>query len=405
MMRKIVSLTSYGARLSETLPTTLESIYSMNGFEPDYVLLYLTESDYELLDKNLLLKYDKLSVRIVEDVKSFKKYYALTESEFEDDLIFIADDDISYNPDTWQKLNSLYEKNKSGQYIYTSRILAYEGNYSKSYLPKENGIYDRFLVWSGFGLLIPPKILRFDENKLKEWFEYENKGGLNYINDDIFLSVYCLKENIKCICACIQHQYLDFNDNQKFADALRGKTKYQMNLVFKYFEMPYNNIVVSLSVSDTSQIYNKITLMFNEQTLKPDKVVLCVAENTKLTKKVLNLQNEYNFEIQYTDLNPKQKKWFPEGMKENDLLFVIDGDSMCPEDLLMCLYSKYNNDNVLTLGKKLVLFKGYGHQYILFDKGRILKTDCLAGLEYDENNFLAKATETILKNGFFVKPY
>lgn len=404
-MRKIVSLTSYGARLSETLPTTLESIYSMNGFEPDEVLLYLTESDYELFDKNLLLKYVGLSVRIVDDIKSYKKYYALTESEFEDDLVFVADDDISYNPDTWLKLNALYEQNKDAEYIYSSRILAYEGNYSKTYLPNKLGIYDRFLVWSGFGLLIPPKVLRLSEDALVSWFNYKNAGGLNYINDDVFLSVYCLKENIKCVCACIQHQYLDFESNQKFSDALRGKTKQQYNLVLKYFDMPCDNIVVSLSINDTSQIYDKISLMFEKQILMPDKVILIVAENTKLPKKVVGLQDEYNFEIQYTNLNPNLKKWLPDGMEENDLLFVIDGNAKCPDDLLMSLYKKYNGVNVLTLGKKLVLFKDYGHKYILFDKGSVLKPECMNGLEYNEDDFLLKATETILKNGRFVKPY
>lgn len=405
MMRKIVSLTSYGARLSKTLPTTLESIYSMNGFEPDCVLLYLTESDYELLDKNLLLKYNGLSVRIVDDIKSYKKYYVLTEKEFDDDLIFVADDDICYDSDTWIKLFSLYENNNQNKCVYASNIWVYKNDYSIASLPKENKIADKFLISSGYGLLIPPKILRFDNNLLQEWFEYKNKGGLNYINDDVFLSVYCLKNDVKCVCACIKQQFLDFENNQKFSNALRGKTKYQTRMVLKYFDMPCDNIVVSLSINDVSKIYDRINSLFEGQTLKPDKVVLVMADKAKLPNKVLNLQKKYNFEIQYTDLNPAAKKWNPEGLKDDDLLIVVDGNTNYSNDLLMSLYFKYSS-NVLTLGRKIAFFENYGHQYILFDKCSILRAKSIYGVDCAaEGDFMLKATETILRNGFFVKPY
>ena len=405
-MRTIVSLTSYGQRLANSLPQALESIFKMKGLNPDMVVLYLTDSDYELLDKNILFKYDKLSVRIIDDIKSYKKYYVLTESEFDDDFIFIADDDVKYSENSWQNLKRIYESNKDYEqkFICANKSMVSSGFFKPFHTPVNSRTpFDIFLFWCGNGILIPPKTMRLSENILTDGFNLSNNGGLNYVNDDIFLSVYCYKENIKCFCSNLNQRYIDFDGNKKFVDTHKDKVKTNFQLSLEYFELAQaETIVVSLTTSNYKKSYDTIVSLFS-QTLKPNKVILTLDKEFEgtLTKKFLKLQNDYNFEIQYTGYDANLKKLVPDGTSDNDLLFSLDGNKTYPADFLetlFCEYYRLNNDNAISINRNLVYFEKHGHHYTINTDCAVVRQKYLKDVNLNDSDIELSVTKSVLLN-------
>lgn len=108
----IVSLTSYKDRLYDIH----YAIYSLlrQTFKPDQVVLWLGEEDYPNKDQDLprslcRLKRNGLSICYRKDRGSYTKL-VYTLSEYPDDIIVTADDDIFY-PENWlEKLYNEYQK-------------------------------------------------------------------------------------------------------------------------------------------------------------------------------------------------------------------------------------------------------------------------------------------------------
>lgn len=113
----IVSLTSYGRRVNSVAPYTIMSLLRQN-YKPDKIILWLDSDNWN--DNNLpsnikKLKSKGLDVRFCPDYKSYKKLIPAI-SEFPDDLIFTADDDIYYAPDTIEVLMQKYKENPNRIY-------------------------------------------------------------------------------------------------------------------------------------------------------------------------------------------------------------------------------------------------------------------------------------------------
>lgn len=366
-MRTIVSLTSYGERLSKTLPATLDSIDRMHGLNPDAIIIYLSETDYSDIDKNLFIKHPNLTARVTDDIKSYKKYIALTEREFDDDIVFIADDDVFYKPDTYINLYKEYEKHPDRtDTVYATWCKAFDSRdelfvADRYHVPKDTMPNDCFVFSSGWGVLVPPHIMRLDYETIKNGFEYGNNGGQNYISDDKLMSAYCRANNIKCACIySVQHQ-MTFKGDTPLQKARVGKSNLHAQLAMRYFNTSDRDKII-LSIAPSRPNAEHINKLFTEQTLTPDRVIVTLKPDTKISDKLKSLQTKHPIEIQY-DENPKTKRWNPDNTEPNDLIFVTDGDIQ--PDTVETMFTEYYRTKygyILAKPMSFTKTKRYGHQ-------------------------------------------
>lgn len=393
-MRNIVSVTSYGKRLNTLLPITLKSIFNQNGFEPDKIVVYLAEKDYNNIDGNLFKEMPSVEFRVVSDYKSYKKYFALTDSEFDNDIVWVIDDDIEFSSNAWENFKKAYDSNDNKNIIYTTELYKIVDGEKIPVKKSNEGLY-HFIGRCNF---FSPNVGRITESVIGDGFRLVPTW------DDIFLSVYfCNKElkfqNIGKIYSRLKRD--NYYDSLTFKN--KGTYNGSFERVLRFFEYSKNDFIVSVSAENNTALYDKIISLFN-QSLKPNKVILTLKTGEKLKKKVSNLTKTLDFEIQYTDLNPNDKKWIPDNVSNDSLLFVLDGSKVYPENFLMQLYKDYNR-NVITIGKKMQYFKGFGHQYIVNDIATIIPTRYLIGLDCSDEDFLIKITENVLKNGSVVRTF
>src|SRR5574344_451815 len=106
----IASLTTFPGRINSVYKTI--STLLTQTMKPDEVILYLADSQFP--DKNLpqnLLNLEKLglSIKWVEDIRSYKKLIP-TLKEYPNDIIITFDDDLYYMPDTIETLYNSYKE-------------------------------------------------------------------------------------------------------------------------------------------------------------------------------------------------------------------------------------------------------------------------------------------------------
>ncbi len=162
--RIIVSLTSFPARMN-SIHTCLYSLLTQT-LKPDKVILWLAEENFPNREKDipervLNLQKNGLTIRWCGDTRSYKKLIpALT--EFSDEIIITADDDVIYSDQWAEKLYCSYVKYP--QDIHTHRITRFEFDEKWQTAGKEaykNGSYLNKLVGVG-GVLYPPNSLYKD---------------------------------------------------------------------------------------------------------------------------------------------------------------------------------------------------------------------------------------------------
>lgn len=115
----IVSLTSYGRRVSENLAVTIWSLLRQT-YKPDAVILWLDKekwNDALLPDCIKRLQKQGLTVKYCKDVRSYTKLIPALEM-FPDELIITVDDDLFYKSTTVQRLVEAYEKNPNRIYAH-----------------------------------------------------------------------------------------------------------------------------------------------------------------------------------------------------------------------------------------------------------------------------------------------
>lgn len=167
----IVSLTSYGNRVSDTLPYTLYSLLQQTRM-PNRIVVWLDNINWN--EENLphvLKKLQTLGIEFyfVEDLRSYKKLIPALKM-FPNNVVITVDDDLYYNEKTVEWLIDAYEgsdkRSVFGTWAYKVRVS------DNHYLPYSqwkmgkagitNGDYS--LIGCG-GILYPPHI--FDEEVLK----------------------------------------------------------------------------------------------------------------------------------------------------------------------------------------------------------------------------------------------
>ena len=116
----IVSLTSYGRRVSKILPFTIISLLRQT-YRPDMIILWLDSdnwNDDNLPNRLVRLRQYGLTIKYCKDIKSYKKLIPALEM-FPNDIIVTCDDDIFYKKDMLERLMNEYEKDPTR--IYTHR--------------------------------------------------------------------------------------------------------------------------------------------------------------------------------------------------------------------------------------------------------------------------------------------
>lgn len=170
----IVSLTSYGSRIVDTLPYTLYSLL-MQDFLPGRIVVYLSREEIskETLPP-VLRKIEKCGVNFcyVEDIKSYKKLIPAL-SMFQDNPILTVDDDMYYTTIFCRSFWNCYEQSDKktvlgsvGRWVTRDKngnLLPYLSWYN---IDDGNPLTDQISFFGCGGCLYPPLI--FDDEISKK---------------------------------------------------------------------------------------------------------------------------------------------------------------------------------------------------------------------------------------------
>lgn len=193
----IVSLTSYGVRVSDTLPYTLYSLLQQTKM-PNRIVVWLDNVNWN--DDNLpepLKKCKELGVEYyyVEDIRSYKKLIPALKM-FPDNVIITVDDDLYYNSQIVEWLWDAYEKSDKRTVLGTWAYCAKEEN--GNYLPysqwkdnTDNTKKPEYSLIGCGGILYPPKV--FDDEIVKKELFME----LAPTADDLWFWIMEKRKNIK----------------------------------------------------------------------------------------------------------------------------------------------------------------------------------------------------------------
>lgn len=132
--RVIVSLTSYGRRVSSVLPFTIISLLKQS-FKPDLIVLWLDKDNWN--ESNIPTKLSRLqkyglTIKFCDDLKSYKKLVPALE-EYPNDIIIAVDDDFYYRNHLIQQLIDAWNMNPNC--IYTHRACGYKVSSDNNMLP------------------------------------------------------------------------------------------------------------------------------------------------------------------------------------------------------------------------------------------------------------------------------
>lgn len=120
----IVSLTSYGRRVSSVLPYTIISLLKQT-YRPDMIILWLDSDNWndKKLPKKLkqLQKYG-LTIKYCTNIKSYKKLIPTIEL-YPDDFIITCDDDLYYKSYMIKDLMEAYRKNPNRIHVQNAHII------------------------------------------------------------------------------------------------------------------------------------------------------------------------------------------------------------------------------------------------------------------------------------------
>ena len=169
----IVSLTSYGVRVNDTLPYTLYSLLQQTR-KPNRIVVWLDNINWD--EEKLppvLKKFEALGIEFcfVEDLQSYKKLIPALK-RFPDNVIITVDDDVYYAENVIERLLLFYEKSDKRTVLGTwaSITRSKEGTYLpySQWISKDQSTCNESeccLIGCG-GILYPPHI--FDEEIMRK---------------------------------------------------------------------------------------------------------------------------------------------------------------------------------------------------------------------------------------------
>lgn len=185
----IVSLTTYNKRI-KTVFLAIESIFQQN-IKPDKIVLWLDKDEFAINTiPNTLKKQIKqgLEVKFYHNIKSYKKLIPSL-INYPNDIIITIDDDILYPKNCIENLYNSYLKNKMK--VHCNYLFKFLNSDFQSTININKLSYLFNYVGTGGGVLFPPNIFQ-----KKDIFNEEIFMKLAPIQDDLFISVLLIKENI-----------------------------------------------------------------------------------------------------------------------------------------------------------------------------------------------------------------
>ena len=248
----IVSLTSFGVRLTDTAPYAIISLLNQS-VKPDKIILWVAHSDKQNIPTIMEKLVEKgLEINYCDDLKSYKKLVP-TLLKFPDDYIITADDDIHYPQNWFEKIIEEHKKNPKKIVCHRAHII--EVNKNCLPLPSEqwNGCHSKrdslqneyALRASGAGgVLYPPKCLHKDVTNSDLFLKLAPKAddtwfwAMAIINKDYFgnNSPYSFVEN-GCsddLLLCVDPLQTRGN-NSLYHYNKRGGNDKQMKLVMDFY--------------------------------------------------------------------------------------------------------------------------------------------------------------------------
>lgn len=160
----VVSLTSYGKRVTDSLPYALYSLLTQSVL-PEQIVVYLDKkewSDANLPTILLQLQVKGVLFRYVEDIKSYKKLIPALK-EFSDKPIITVDDDFYYNEKIIEWLMDAYEQSDKKTVIGSWGCMPVVRN--GKYAPytiwqdcKYGNEKSEYSLFAGNGTVYPPQV-------------------------------------------------------------------------------------------------------------------------------------------------------------------------------------------------------------------------------------------------------
>lgn len=195
----VVSLTSYGRRVTKILPYTIISLLRQT-YKPDVILLWLDWNHWN--DNNLpkslkhLQQYG-LTVCYCEDFKSYKKLIP-TLNKYPNDIIITCDDDVFYKKDMIEKLVLAYQEDPSCVYSHRAHKITFS---EKGFLKPYNdwnmdvsGMKDRLIFPTGVGGCLYKRSLLYSDICREDLFM-----KLAPAADDIWFYFMEFMQKTKCV--------------------------------------------------------------------------------------------------------------------------------------------------------------------------------------------------------------
>lgn len=125
----IISLTSYGRRVSATAPYTLCSLLRQS-YVPDDIVLWLDTDNWNennLPSSIISLQKKGITVRFCKDLKSYKKFVPAMQ-EYPEALIVTCDDDIYYRSNMVDRLIEEYDKDSNRIYAHRAHLITFDND-------------------------------------------------------------------------------------------------------------------------------------------------------------------------------------------------------------------------------------------------------------------------------------
>lgn len=235
-----VSMASYNKRIN-TLPICLKSLFEQT-YVPQKILLYIDESVpinelfrnvEEYIDKGLEI------ISVNSNLRSHNKYFYSLQ-DFKDSVIITVDDDVIYEPHTFEKLIDSYKKYPNA--ISANRVhkIAFDKNncidkyinWDFEYMNSTTPSLQLFATGVG-GILYPPNLMP------KSTFDKELITKLVLNADDIWLKFNQIIEKIPVIWTSKQPQHPPQIEGTKYC-ALYNQNKYKNDMYIQALMSHYN---------------------------------------------------------------------------------------------------------------------------------------------------------------------
>jgi len=233
--RFIITLTSYGRRVTETAPYAIWSLFSQSIL-PNKIVLYLDNENWNESNIPPLLKKEMehgLEIKFCKDVKSYKKLNFALE-DFPYDVLITVDDDAYLPKDWFAKLIETHKQNPGKICCHRAHIIRYGKPYSKwKWRAASKDDPSKIFPTGVGGILYPP-------NSLSTEYLTEAMNLAPTADDIAYWALAKIKGTSHCLVkkgyfGVSQVDGVDEKDSLLTVNKLQNANDSQINAIFKKF--------------------------------------------------------------------------------------------------------------------------------------------------------------------------